>query len=373
METTEGLSVNNISVNIDNNWILSEINFHIGLGEILSLIGPSGCGKTTLLRAIAGLQKHEGTIIWNQKNLVDIPTHKRNFGMVFQERSLFPHLNVAKNIEFGLKFKGLSSSERSKRITNLLKLVGLVNFENRLISSLSGGEAQRVNLASALASNPELLMLDEPFSGLDRPIKDQLLKDIPKILDELGQTAIVVTHDIEEAFILSNRIAVMEKGGISQIGECEDLYQKPKNIFVAQFLGLNNILSGKIELEERPSNKLTSNNSLLRQISTCLGKFPYTGNSSAGSLGWILIHPQNINLHQRNLNRLIPENTNPIKSFDGTIEEISFRGMNYTVIVNKSTVPIGTGKKVYEIVKKIDILSLEKKRQLTIPLIKEIM
>ena len=217
-------------------------------GEFLTLLGPSGCGKTTTLRIIAGFEKAgRCRIYFDDIVMNEVPPYERNIGIVFQDYALFPHMTVYDNISFGLKLRKLSEEEIKKRISWALELVGLEGFENRYPEQLSGGQQQRVALARALVIEPQLLLLDEPLSNLDAKIRERLRGEIKRIQRELGITTIYVTHDQEEAMAISDRIAVMSIGKIEQVGSPLDLYYKPKNEFVAQFLGLSNILEANAE------------------------------------------------------------------------------------------------------------------------------
>jgi thiamine transport system ATP-binding protein len=205
-------------------------------GEVLALLGPSGCGKSTLLRAVAGLEPPAGgTIRWDDTDLADVPVHKRGFGLVFQDGQLFPHRDVAGNVAFGLRMRRMTG--RAERVAELLDLVGLGGYERRKVTELSGGEAQRVALARALAPRPRLLLLDEPLSALDRALREQLAMDLAGLLRVAGATALVVTHDHDEAFTLADRVAVMRKGKIVQTGPPEEVWRRPADEDTARFLG----------------------------------------------------------------------------------------------------------------------------------------
>lgn len=222
----------------DGSLILEDINLKLQKGTKLSVLGPSGSGKTTLLRLIAGLESPDsGTILFKGKSMNDCPPHKRNFGLMFQEFALFPHLNVFNNIAFGLKMQGKSKVKIDLQVKKMLLLTGLEGFSKRHIDDLSGGERQRVALARTLSPEPGLLMLDEPLSSLDRVLRKRLLIDLTDIISRLNITTIFVTHDHEEAFAAGNMVIVMRQGRIEQKGTPDELVQTPKNKWVKEFLG----------------------------------------------------------------------------------------------------------------------------------------
>lgn len=225
---------------------LDGVSFRVESGEIVAVLGPSGCGKSTLLATIAGLeQPDQGEVFWNGSSLSDLSPHRRGFGLMFQELALFPHMTVYQNIAFGLQMAGMDKPAIRKRVQRMLDLVGLPEFGPRDIHTLSGGEQQRVALARSLAPQPKLLMLDEPLGSTDRTLRERLILDLRIILHRIKQTAIVVTHDQEEAFALADRVVVMNEGKVAQIGTPQDIYRKPASLFVARFLGLDNIISAK--------------------------------------------------------------------------------------------------------------------------------
>ncbi|MQA10483.1 MAG: ATP-binding cassette domain-containing protein [Pseudonocardiaceae bacterium] len=216
-------------------------------GEVLALLGPSGCGKSTLLRAVAGLEPGgAGRVCWDGADLAKAPVHRRGFGLVFQDGQLFPHRDVAGNIAFGLRMAGVRPTERASRVDELLELVGLSGHGDRKVTELSGGEQQRVALARALAPHPRLLLLDEPLTALDRTLRDQLAVELAELLRKTGSTAIVVTHDHDEAFTLADRIAIMREGRIVQTGSPEDVWRAPADEWVARFLGCTVILPATV-------------------------------------------------------------------------------------------------------------------------------
>ena len=227
---------------------VSHVSLEIQDGELFTLLGPSGCGKTTILRLIGGFHKPDnGEIYFDGKPVTPVPPYERNIGMVFQNYALWPHMTIFNNITYGLKLKKFSKNEISEKISKVLKLVNLVGLENRYPGQLSGGQQQRVALARALVLNPNVLLLDEPLSNLDAKIRVQVRAEIRKLQKELGITTIYVTHDQEEALTLSDRIAVINLGKLMQIGTPRDLYERPENPFVADFIGINNLISGDVQ------------------------------------------------------------------------------------------------------------------------------
>ena len=240
-----GLLIQEVSKTYGELHALDGISFKVGEGEIVAVLGPSGCGKSTLLSIISGLEPADkGEISWQGVSLSNVPTHKRGFGLMFQDLMLFPHRNVQANIAFGLEMMKWDETDINKQVETMLSFVGLSGYEVRSIHTLSGGEQQRVALARSLAPRPRLLMLDEPFSSLDRSLRERLIQDLKQVLKALNQTALYITHDQEEAFSLADRVVVMNKGQVVQIGTPESIYTQPKNEFVARFLGFKNIFNG---------------------------------------------------------------------------------------------------------------------------------
>jgi ABC-type Fe3+/spermidine/putrescine transport system ATPase subunit len=241
-----GLRLNKIYKKYGDTSALRGVSFEVVQGEIVALLGPSGCGKSTLLMIIAGLEAPDGgEVFWDGKDLQRIAPHKRGFGLMFQDYALFPHKNVGANVAFGLEMARWPREQIAARVTETLALVGLPGYAQRDVSTLSGGEQQRVALARSLAPSPRLLMLDEPLGSLDRALRERLLGELGEILHSMQQTAIYVTHDQEEAFSLADRIVVMNQGQVAQIGTPQQIYRQPASEFVARFLGFDNILTGE--------------------------------------------------------------------------------------------------------------------------------
>ena len=241
------LDLSHISKAFDETSVLHDVSLAVTRGEIVCLLGPSGCGKTTLLRIIAGLeQPDDGQVLLEGADITAVPSHRRDFGLMFQDYVLFPHMTVGENIAFGLKMHDWPPEKTARRVTELLALVDLAGYEERPVYELSGGQQQRVALARSLAPNPRLLMLDEPLGALDRTLRDQLLVELRVILKKLGQTAVYVTHDQMEAFAVADRVVLMNQGRIEQVGAPEELYLRPASPFAARFLGMTNILSGTV-------------------------------------------------------------------------------------------------------------------------------
>ena len=217
--------------------MLRDVNLTLAQGTHLSVLGPSGSGKTTLLRIIAGIEPIDsGRIVFNGRSLLDVPPYKRNFGYMFQDFALFPHMDVFQNVAFGLKMKKMARQSMTTRVEQMLDLTGLTGYENRRVNELSGGERQRVALARTLAPQPRLLMLDEPLSSLDRVLRQKLLGELTAIISDLNITTIFVTHDHEEAFAAGSTVLVMKEGRVEQKGSREDLTLRPANDWVRQFL-----------------------------------------------------------------------------------------------------------------------------------------
>ena len=236
------LRVEGLTVGFDGVAALDHASLDVSNGETVTVLGPSGSGKTTLLRVVAGLQvPDKGRVVLDGKDLAGIPPHRRGIGLVFQDHALFPHRNVAENVGFGLRMRGDNPAATARRVRELLELVGLAGFERRSVGTLSGGEQQRVALARALAPEPRLLLLDEPLGSLDRRLRDRLLEDLARLFGQLDVTAVYVTHDHSEAFILGDRVAVMRRGRVVQVATPDELWARPVDEDTARFLGIANV------------------------------------------------------------------------------------------------------------------------------------
>ncbi len=245
------IELKSISKSFDGEKVLDNINLDIYDNEFLTLLGPSGCGKTTTLRIIAGFeQPDEGSVFFLGEDIASLPPHKRNVNTVFQRYALFPHLNVFENIAFPLREKRVPNGEITERVKEMLKLVALSGFEKRSVSSLSGGQQQRVAIARALVGQPKVLLLDEPLAALDLKLRKDMQQELKGIQKATGVTFVFVTHDQEEALSMSDTVVVMSEGRIQQIGTPLDIYNEPRNAFVADFIGESNILNG-VMLEDR--------------------------------------------------------------------------------------------------------------------------
>lgn len=245
------IDIKHLCKSYDGIQVLDDINFYIRRGEFVTLLGPSGCGKTTLLRQIAGfIAPDEGTIMMEGKDISGIPPYKRPLNTVFQRYALFPHLDVYDNVAFGLKLQKLPQEEIDRRVTRMLKLVSMTDYEDRYVDSLSGGQQQRVAIARALVNQPKVLLLDEPLAALDLKMRKDMQIELKELHRKMGITFIYVTHDQEEALTLSDTIVVFNEGRIQQIGTPEDIYNEPVNSFVADFIGESTILNGTM-LQDR--------------------------------------------------------------------------------------------------------------------------
>lgn len=318
---SQTLKIGNIRKQFLSQTALKEINLEIKKGEFFSLLGPSGCGKTTLLRIIAGFETAtSGTITLGDKRIDTLSPQERPFNMVFQKYALFPHLTVFENVAFGLKIKKKSTQEIKDAVHDSLSLVGLSKFAQRYPETLSGGQAQRIALARALVNRPEVLLLDEPLSALDQKMREHMQVELRGLQKKLGITFIFVTHDQEEAMIMSDRIGVMNHGVLEEVNTPEELYENPKTLFTAQFVGQMCELKGQII--ERQSALATIELSQQHRIKGKLLKEP----DSPASL--IYIRPENIQISASNPNL---SNFNTLK---GQVTNTIFRGDQSEICVS---------------------------------------
>ncbi len=273
--------------------VVERASFDIAEGELFTLLGPSGCGKTTLLRLIAGFNAPDGgEIRFDDRNVNDVPPHLRGIGMVFQNYALWPHMTVKENVAYGLKLRKTPGEEIARRIDGVLEKVRLGGLGERYPGQLSGGQQQRVALARALVLNPKILLLDEPLSNLDAKVRVQVRAEIRKLQKELGITTVYVTHDQEEALTLSDRIAVFNQGRVFQVGTPRELYQRPANRFVADFIGVNNLVDGTVRSIEASGAR--------GLVDTPVGAFRAvtTGDVRAGGKCVVCVRPENVDLEE---------------------------------------------------------------------------
>ena len=305
------IELKNVSKSFDGQKVLDNINLYICDNEFLTLLGPSGCGKTTTLRIIGGFEfADEGDVIFLGDRINDVPPHKRNVNTVFQRYALFPHLNVFENVAFPLREKKVPKAEINERVTEMLKLVALAGFEKRSVNSLSGGQQQRVAIARALVSKPSVLLLDEPLAALDLKLRKDMQQELKKIQKATGITFVFVTHDQEEALSMSDTVVVMSEGRIQQIGTPVDIYNEPKNAFVADFIGESNILDG-IMLRDRKV-------SFAGHIFDCVDS------------GFELKEPVDVVVRPEDVD-IVPEEKGMLK---GVVTSVTFLGVHYEIIVD---------------------------------------
>lgn len=244
------ITINDVVKRYGDKTIIDGLSLDIKPGEFFTLLGPSGCGKTTLLRMIIGFNSIEGGVIKIDDEVINsIPVNKRNMGMVFQNYAIFPHMSVGENVAFGLKNKKLSKNEIKTRVDEILNIVKIEDLKDRMPDQLSGGQQQRVALARAIVTHPNVLLMDEPLSNLDAKLRIEMRNAIKNIQQQMGITTVYVTHDQEEALAVSDRIAIMNKGVIQQIGTPKQVYERPENTFVSNFIGTSNLLEGTVQIQ----------------------------------------------------------------------------------------------------------------------------
>ena len=300
-----------ISKSYDGEKVLSGINLFIRDGEFITFLGPSGCGKTTTLRIIGGFETaDEGEVYFDGREISDVPPYKRPINTVFQKYALFPHLNVYENIAFPLRLKKLPEEDIQTRVAEMLKMVALVGFENKSVSTLSGGQQQRVAIARALISHPKVLLLDEPLGALDLKLRKDMQNELKSIQQSIGITFIYVTHDQEEALSMSDTIVVMADGEIQQIGTPTDIYNEPKNAFVADFIGESNIIDG-VMLQDRLVR-------LAGHTFDCL------------DAGFEKNEPVDVVIRPEDVDVVAPE----MGMLTGVVSSVTFKGVHYEIIVD---------------------------------------
>ena len=311
MKENNIVSLRDISVDFDGDPILVGLDLDIRDKEFVTLLGPSGCGKTTTLRTIGGfVSPKSGDVFFDGVRINDVPPHKRHVNTVFQRYALFPHLNVFENVEFGLKIKKLPENERKNRVHEMLELVNLAGYDRRNVNQLSGGQQQRVAIARALVNHPRVLLLDEPLGALDLKLRKEMQIELKRMQQALEITFIYVTHDQEEALTMSDTVVVMNDGDILQVGTPQDIYNEPKNAFVADFIGESNIIDGVMHKE-------------------CLVEFAGRKfdcvDSGFGTLERVdvVIRPEDI--------KIIEPQDAPIS---GVVESVIFKGVHFEMIVD---------------------------------------
>ncbi len=310
MGKNNAIDLVNISKSFGETEVLKNISLYIRQNEFLTLLGPSGCGKTTTLRIIGGFENpSSGSVIFDGDDITKVPPYKRQINTVFQKYALFPHLNIYDNIAFGLKIKKMSKELIDTKVKEMLRLVNLQEFENRSVDSLSGGQQQRVAIARALVNEPKVLLLDEPLGALDLKLRKEMQIELKNMQKRVGITFIYVTHDQEEALTMSDTIVVMDKGEIQQIGTPVDIYNEPKNSFVAKFIGESNILNGIMH-----DDYLVE---FSNRVFTCVDK-GFNKNEDIE----VVIRPEDVDI--------VSAKDGVLK---GIVNEVTFKGVHYEMLV----------------------------------------
>ncbi len=295
----------------DDEVVLNSINLYINDKEFLTLLGPSGCGKTTTLRIIGGFQKPtSGDVFFDGVRINDVPPHRRQVNTVFQKYALFTHMNLFENVAFGLRIAKVPEKEIERRVNEALELVNLPGYGKRSVDSLSGGQQQRIAIARAIVNRPQVLLLDEPLGALDLKLRKDMQIELKKIQQQVGITFVYVTHDQEEALTMSDTVVVMDKGNIQQIGSPIDIYNEPKNAFVADFIGESNIIDGIMHADG--------------VVGMYGKKFPcLDGGFAPNEAVDVVIRPEDIDIVSEEEGQLT-----------GTVTEVTFKGMHYDIIVD---------------------------------------
>ena len=311
MDNSIIVALKNIVVDFDGEPILTGLSLDIHDKEFVTLLGPSGCGKTTTLRVIGGfVEPRSGNVFFAGRDITRLPPYKRQVNTVFQKYALFPHLNVFENVAFGLRLQKLDEKEIRSRCLEMLELVGLKGYERRNTAALSGGQQQRVAIARALVNHPKVLLLDEPLGALDLKLRKDMQIELKRIQQAMGITFIYVTHDQEEALAMSDTVVVMDEGKIQQIGTPEDIYNEPKNAFVADFIGESNIIDGIMRADGVVE--------IFNRRFQCLDK----GFAKDEPVD-VVIRPEDVDI--------VPEGQGQLK---GTVTSVTFKGMQYDIIVD---------------------------------------
>ena len=305
------IELKDITVSFDGEKILDDLSLYIRDGEFVTLLGSSGCGKTTTLRIIAGfIEPDEGQVFFDSKDITGVPPYKREVNTIFQRYALFPHLNVFENIAYGLRVRKFPKAFIEEEVTKMLQLVGLAGFEKRSVTKLSGGQQQRVAIARALVLKPKVLLLDEPLAALDLKLRKDMQKELKNIQQQLGITFIYVTHDQEEALSMSDTVVVMNKGKIQQIGTPIDIYNEPKNAFVADFIGESNIIDGVMKEDYEVT--------FAGHTFKCLDS-----GFAPGEEVDVVVRPEDVDI--------VPLNRGMVR---GRVTSVTFRGVHFEIIVD---------------------------------------
>ncbi len=309
------IEIKDLCKSFDGTQVLKDITFYIRNNEFITLLGPSGCGKSTTLRIIAGFETADSGIVnFEGKDLLHVPAHKRNLNTVFQRYALFPHLNVFDNVAFGLHLKKVPAPEVKERVTKALATVGLAGYDKRYIDQLSGGQMQRVAIARAIINRPRILLLDEPLGALDLKMRKEMQIELKEMQRELGITFVYVTHDQEEALTMSDNIIVMKDGVIQQIGTPIDIYNEPKNAYVADFIGESNIIPGTMKKDF----EVTFAGRTFECVDKLFEEFVVGKNNDVD----VVVRPEDFYVYEEAPNRI-----------NGVVDSIVFKGVHYEIIV----------------------------------------